>query len=318
MRFGSRPPKASGTFVSETAIPVAATYMGKGALSDADEHSLFTLDSGENGEAEDAIREADCVLTLGYDIAEHDPESWNPDRDKDVVHLDSEPAEVYEHYNPNVELVCDISAGLDALRERLDVACPAGWYSEQREALVEQTTSWPDSDDTVSVKNVLPILREAMADEDVLVSDVGSHKMSIARNFPTYEPNTMLVSNGLASMGIGVPGGLAADLALDSEVVVATGDGGFLMNGAEINTATRLGLDYTIIVFNDDEYKLITEEQEAEFGEHFGTGLTNPDFVKFAESFGIDGVRAETWDEIEEALTDAVESDGMTLVEIPV
>lgn len=305
-------------FVSETAIPVAATYMGKGALSDADEHSLFTLDSGENGEAEDAIREADCVLTLGYDIAEHDPESWNPDRDKDVVHLDSEPAEVYEHYNPNVELVCDISAGLDALRDRLDVACPAGWYREQREALVEQTTRWPDADDPVSVENVLPVLREAMADDDVLVSDVGSHKMAIAQDFPTYEPNTVLVSNGLASMGIGVPGGLAADLALDSEVVVATGDGGFLMNGAEIDTATRLDCDYTIIVFNDDEYKLITEEQEEEFGEHFGTGLTNPDFVKFAESFGIDGVRAETWDEIEEALTEAVESDGMTLVEIPV
>ncbi|GKZ15957.1 acetolactate synthase large subunit [Haladaptatus sp. T7] len=305
-------------FVSETDVPVVGTYMGKGALSDADEHSLFTLDSGENGEAADAIARADCVLTLGYDIAEHDPESWNPDRDKDIVHLDSEPAEVYEHYNPNVELVCDISAGLDGLRERLDVACPAEWYRDKREAIAEQTTRHPESDDPVTVKNVLPFLREAMADEDVLVSDVGSHKMAIAQNFPTYEPNTVIVSNGLASMGIGVPGGLAADLASDSNVVVATGDGGFMMNAAEIETATRLGCAYTIIVFNDSEYGLITEEQEEEFGEHFGTGLTNPDFVKFAESFGIDATRAETWDEIDAALTEAVESEDMALVEIPV
>ncbi len=187
-------------------------------------------------------QQADCVLTLGYDIAEHDPENWNPDRNKDIVHLDSEPAEVYEHYNPNVELVCDISAGLDALRARLDVACPAGWYRDQREAIEEQTARYPEEDDPVTVKNVLPFLRGAMADDDVLVSDVGSHKMAIARNFPTYEPNTVIISNGLASMGIGVPGGLAADLAVDSNVVVATGDGGFLMNAAEIDTATRLGL----------------------------------------------------------------------------
>ncbi|WP_458187301.1 acetolactate synthase large subunit [Haladaptatus sp. NG-WS-4] len=305
-------------FVSDTAVPVVATYMGKGALSDRDEHSLFTLDSGDHDEARDAIVQADCVLTVGYDIAEHDPEKWNPDLNKDVVHLDHEPAEVYEHYNPDVELVCDVSAGLDALRSAVDVACPAEWYSDQREAIVEQTTSLPEETDSVTVKNVLPILREAMADDDVLISDVGSHKMAIAQQFPTYEPNTVIISNGLASMGIAVPGGIAADLALDSDVVVATGDGGFLMNAAEMETATRLDCGYTIVVFDDSEYKLITEEQEAHRGEHFGTHLTNPDFVAFAESFGIDARRAETWPEIEDALRAGVESDEMTLVEIPV
>ncbi|WP_458209403.1 acetolactate synthase large subunit [Haladaptatus sp. NG-SE-30] len=305
-------------FVSDTAVPVVATYMGKGALSDADEHSLFTLDSGVNDEAADAIEQADCLLAVGYDIAEHDPEKWNPDLDKHVIHLDHEPAEVYEHYNPDVELVCDISAGLDAVLDAVDVSCPAEWYRDQREAIVEQVTRTPETDDPVTVENVLPILREAMADEDVLISDVGSHKMAIAQNFPTYEPNTVIISNGLASMGIAVPGGIAADLALDSEVVVATGDGGFMMNAAEIETATRLGCGYTILLFNDSEYNLITEEQEAHRGEHFGTHLTNPDFVTFAESFGIDATRAETWDEIEDALQAGVESDEMTLVEVPV
>ncbi|WP_049972368.1 acetolactate synthase large subunit [Haladaptatus cibarius] len=304
-------------FVAETAVPVVGTYMGKGALSDADDHSLFTLDSGENGESSDAISRADCVFAVGYDIAEHDPEKWNPTLDKNIVHLDHEPAEVYEHYNPDVEIVCDISAGLDALREEVDVACSEDWYHDQREALVEQTTSTPGESDPVTVRNVLPILRDVMADEDVLVSDVGSHKMAIAQAFPTYEPNSVIISNGLASMGIAVPGGIAADLAVDSNVVVATGDGGFLMNAAEIETATRLGCGYTIVVFNDSEYRLITEEQEEDREEHYGTELTNPDFVAFAESFGIDAMRAESWDEIGNALQSAVESDEMTLVEIP-
>jgi acetolactate synthase-1/2/3 large subunit len=139
--------------------------------------------------------------------------------------------------------------------------------------------------------------------------------MAIAQRFPTYEPNTCVVSNGLASMGIGVPGGVAADLAVDTNVVVGTGDGGFLMNAAEIETATRLGLGFTIVVFNDD-YGLISEKQREHTGEQFGTGLTNPDLVAFAESFGIDGHRPETWADVERTLRDVVPDGGLSLVEI--
>ena len=140
--------------------------------------------------------------------------------------------------------------------------------------------------------------------------------MAIAQSFPTYEPNTCIISNGLASMGIAVPGGIAADLATDANVVVATGDGGFLMNAAEIETATRLDLGYTIVVFNDDNYGLISENQVAHTGEHFGTELTNPDFERFAESFGIDSYRPETWSEVETVLESVVPANEMSLVEI--
>ncbi|RBI62170.1 acetolactate synthase large subunit [halophilic archaeon] len=313
----TRAAEALREFVDDRGVPVAATYMGKGALSDRDDHSLFTLDSGENGEAEDAIARADCVLAVGYDIAEHDPENWNPDLDKDIVHLDHEPAEVYEHYNPSVELVCDLSAGLERLDEAADVTCDDAWYREEREAIARQVVDRPDEDDPVTVRNALPLLREAMDDEDVLISDVGSHKMAIATAFPAYEPNTVLISNGLASMGIAVPGGVAADLATDENVVVATGDGGFLMNAAEIETATRLGCEYTILLLNDDDYGLISEQQEAHRDAHTGTELSNPDFVSFAESFGIDAYRAESWDEIAAALDETVDADGMSLVEVP-
>jgi acetolactate synthase-1/2/3 large subunit len=314
----TRAAEALRELVERAGMPVVATYMGKGAISDRLDNSLMTLDSGPNGEAGDAVERADCVVAVGYDIAEHDPKSWNPDLDTDVVHVDHEPAEVYEHYNPDVEVVADISATLEALSTRLEDVSGPDWCADYRESIVDHVSTKPDDDDPFSVAGVLPHLRETLADEDVLISDVGSHKMAIAQGYPTYEPNTCIVSNGLASMGIAVPGGVAADLAVDSNVVVATGDGGFLMNAAEIETATRLDLGFTIVVFNDDDYGLISEKQKAHTGEHFGTELTNPDFETFAESFGIEAYRPETWDEGATALDDAVESEELTLVEVPI
>jgi acetolactate synthase-1/2/3 large subunit len=303
--------------VDHAGMPVVSTYMGKGAVSDRLDASLMTLDSGPNGEASTAVERADCVVAVGYDIAEHDPASWNPDLGKAVVHVDHEPAEVYRHYNPDVELVADIPATLRELGERLDPAPEPDWWMDLRERIVADATRRPDPGDPLTVRRTLPYLREAMADEDVLISDVGSHKMAIAKGFPTYEPNTCIVSNGLASMGIAVPGGVAADLAVEGNVVVATGDGGFLMNAAEIETATRLGVSYTILLFNDDDYGLISEKQRRNTGESFGTGLTNPDFGRFAESFGIDGHRVESWAEVERVLAETVPADGVSLVEVP-
>jgi len=303
--------------IEHAGLPVVATYMGKGAVSDRNPSSLMTLDSGPSGEASTAIQRADCVVAVGYDIAEHDPRSWNPDLETSIVHVDHEPAEVYEHYNPDVELVADISAVLRDLRARIEAAEPPAWCPELRERIVEDVTRKSEPGDPFTVKRTLPYLREAMADGDVLISDVGSHKTAIAQNFPVYEPNSCIISNGLASMGIAVPGGVAADLAVDENVVVATGDGGFLMNAAEIETATRLGLDYTIVVFNDDDYGLISEKQIAHTGDQFGTRLTNPDFEAFAESFDITGYRPDTWSAVETVLEETVPASGISLVEIP-
>ncbi len=307
------------SFVDQTDIPVVATYMGKGAVSDADDHSLFTLDSGSDEQAASAIERADVVLTVGYDIAEHDPENWNPNLDKRIIHLDFEPAEVYEHYNPQSEIVSDVSAGLRAIQEKGEnIGTNREWYEDLRETITEDVTRQPDEDESFTVRRALPILREAMADDDVLISDTGSHKMAIAQNYPTYEPNTCIISNGLATMGISVPGAVSADLAVDSNVVAATGDGGFLMNAAEIETATRLGCGFTILLFNDNDYGLISEQQRESTGESTGTTLTNPDFVAFAESFGIEGYQPESWDELAEVLETVVPSDEMALVEVPV
>jgi acetolactate synthase-1/2/3 large subunit len=310
------------SFVDQTDIPVVATYMGKGAVSDADEHSLFALqyapESGAKTQTADAIRKADVVLAVGYDIAEHDPANWNPACDKRIVHLDFEPAEVYEHYNPNVEIVCDVSAGLRAIQEHdRNISTTRDWYAGIRTDVVDDKFGRPNTSDPFTIRRTLPLLRDAMADEDVLISDVGSHKMAIAQDYPTYEPNTCLISNGLATMGIAVPGAVAADLAVDGNVVAATGDGGFLMNAAEIDTATRLDCGFTILLFNDNDYGLISKKQTEHRNESTGTRLTNPDFVTFAESFGIDGHRPDTWNELGEVLERVIPANDISLVEIP-
>ena len=305
------------SLVDRTGIPVVSTYMGKGVVSDRADQSLMTLDSGPDGEAATALSRADVVLAIGYDLIEHHPVDWNPDADTDVVHIDSAPAETDAHYTPTVELIGDIDETLAELDTRVEDGIGPEWLATLRAPIEAQLTTPPDPDDPFSVAGTFPYLRAAMNDDDILISDVGSHKMAIAQRFPTYEPGTCLISNGLATMGIAVPGGIAASLATDRNVVTATGDGGFLMNAAEIETATRLGLSYTIIVFNDNDFGLISERQHEHTGDHFGTRLTNPDFTAFAESFGISATRPETWGEFEAAITEAVPADEMSLIEVP-
>jgi len=306
-------------FVEETGAPVASTYMGKGAVSDASERSLMTLDSGHHEEASTAIAEADLVVTVGYDIAEHDPAGWNPSAETTIVHVDSEPAEVYEHYNPDIEVVADPGAALRALTDAcpdIDATYDDAWYSDLREHIVSDVSDAGAGEDAFTVRRALPHLRDALDDADVLVSDVGSHKMAVAQNYPTYEPNTCVISNGLASMGIAVPGAVAADLAVEDDVVAVTGDGGFLMNAAELETATRLGCSFTVVLFVDDDYGLISEKQEADRGEHFGTELGNPDFGTFAESFGASHYRPDDWEGVASAFEGATDEDSISVVEV--
>ncbi len=300
-------------FVEKTDVPAASTYMGKGVVSDSDPRSLMTLDSGDHEEASDAIEESDLVVTLGYDIAEHDPAGWNSG-DADVVHVDVDPAEVYEAYSPDVEVVSDVGAAVRELRPLVEED-EYTWYDRLRDHIVDDVAR---ADEPFSVEGVLPVLRDVLDDDDVLISDVGSHKMDIAQNYPTYEPNTCIISNGLASMGIAVPGGIGADLAVDREVVAATGDGGFLMNAAELETATRLGCGYTVLVFRDDDYGLISEKQTDHRGTAFGTGIGNPELPEFAESFGVEAYSPDDPEGIRDALESSVSSEDMALVEIDV
>lgn len=310
-------------FVKKHHIPVAHTFMGKGAISDRMNESLMTIGLGLKDFVREAVELSDLIITVGYDIAEYPPERWNPRADKSIIHIDFVPAEVYTHYNPEVEVVADISGSLWELNTRLEnevLQFDTQWYRPIRKRLLEDISSYELKDgDAFTIPGTLAILRKILDDDALVISDVGSHKLWIARNFPTYVPNGVIISNGLASMGISLPGAIAASLIdPDRQVVAAMGDGGFLMNSQELETATRLGVGFTIIIFNDNDYGLISWKQKLTRGKSTGTRIGNPDFLAYAESFGIKGYRPQTATDLKDQLNKAISSRELSLVEIPV
>lgn len=227
--------------------------MGKGAVSDKNEHSLFAIGLGFKDYVMEAVEEADLIIAIGYDIAEYPPEAWNPGNRETIIHIDFEPAEVYMHYHPEVEIIGDISASISALNKQLDAenyGIESDWYLSVRQRIKEDIKSYDLAmDDDFTVPGTLNVIRDLLPDEGLLISDVGSHKMWIARNFPTYCANGCIISNGLATMGIALPGAIAASLQNPNRHIVAcSGDGGFMMNVQELETAKRLGVGFTAIV----------------------------------------------------------------------
>ncbi len=310
-------------FVGKTGIPVVTTFMGKGAVSGKDPRSLFTIGLKARDFQMCYVDRADVVITVGYDVAEYDPQNWNGAKGKRIIHIDFTPAEVYEYYQPDVEIVADISATLWELNRRLaeeKIGFDPRRIQPLRERILDDFKHAAlEEGKPFTVPGVLALLRTLTKDDDILLSDVGSHKMWIARNYPAYEPNTVIISNGFASMGIALPGGIAARIARPGQRVIAVmGDGGFLMNSQELETATRLGVGFTVLVFNDNDYGLIRWKQEAATGRSFGTALTNPDFVKYAESFGIKAYRPRTVKELEHALKESLASGEMRLVAVDI
>jgi acetolactate synthase-1/2/3 large subunit len=310
-------------FVGVTRLPVMATFMGKGAVSDRDDASLFAIGLQSRDYIMQAVEQSDLIMTVGYDIAEYGPEYWNSGGNIPIIHIDFLPAEVYEFYQPEVEIVSDVAGALWTLNREVrkeKIAFDPAWYQPLRKKIQQDIRSYElEENGDFTVPGVLLILRELMAPEDILISDVGSHKIWIGRNYPAYEPNSVIISNGLASMGIALPGGVAAKLAMpERRVVSVMGDGGFLMNSQEIETARRAGTDFTIIVFNDNDYGLISWKQHNHRGRTFGTGLTNPDFKRYAESFGIRGYAPKNLRDLKSDLAEAVTGRGISLVEIPI
>jgi len=304
-------------------IPVASTFMGKGAVSDRSEVSLLAIGLGFRDYVIEAVEQADLIITVGYDIGEYDPERWNREGATPLIHIDFVPSEVYARYVPDVEVIGDISGSLWELNRALaneHLEFDTDWYRPIRKRILDDIAGYDMADgDPFTIPGTLNVVRRVLPDDGLLISDVGSHKMWIARNFPTYTPNGCIMSNGLASMGIALPGAIAAALVDPARpVVAAMGDGGFMMNSQELETAKRLGLAFTVIVFNDNDYGLIAWKQKASRGRSIGTRLSNPDFKAYAESFGIAAHRPESLSELESSLAEAVGSTELSLIEVPV
>ena len=295
--------------------------MGKGVIDSDSEHALFTAGLRAQDYPRGFMGRADLVVCVGYDLVEWSPRAWNPNHDRRVICIDTVGAEVDAHYVPDVELTGDISSILthlgNLISDKPPARLPAPPYREMFRAVLEA-----GSDDGFPIKpqRVLRDLRELMGSHDLLISDVGAHKLWISRLWPTHQPNTVLISNGAAAMGFAVPAGVAARMVLpaDRKVVTISGDGGALMNFQELETAKRLGLAVVNLVWSDSAYGVIEMHQQRKFGRLAGTKFTNPDWVALAESFGIMGVRVGSAAELVPTLQRALAADVSSVIEIPV
>jgi acetolactate synthase-1/2/3 large subunit len=308
-------------FCAQTGMRVITTFMGKGVVDSESEYALFTAGLRAQDYPSGFMGQADLVLCVGYDLVEWSPEAWNPRRDRRVICVDTVSAEVDEHYVPDVELTGDLAHILTHLGNLISDKPPARFQAPQYGALIRGVLEG-GSDDGFPVKpqRVLRDLRNLMGPQDVLISDVGAHKLWVSRLWPTHEPNTVLISNGAAAMGFAVPAAVAAKMVLPAErrVVTISGDGGFLMNCQELETAKRLGLPIVNIVWTDSAYGVIELHQQRKFGRLAGTKFTNPDLVGLAESFGIAGMRVGAADEVTPVIQRALELDVPSVIEIPI
>ena len=307
-------------FVRATGIPVAETFMGKGLLSPDDPKALGSVGLQAGDYAMAGFDEADLVLAIGYDLVEQSPETWNPKRDKRVICIDSEPAETDAYFMPEVELVGDIYHVLARLGEECRHVPHQGGSAKLREVVLGRFEQARDDDSfPMQPPRALWEIRNALARDDILISDVGLHKLWIGRMFPAYEPNTVLIANGLAGMGFAVPAAIAAKLVHPARrVVTVNGDGGFLMNAQELETAVRLGTPFVNVIWENSQYGSIVWKQDKRFGSHFGTDFTNPDFVKLAEGFGMPGWRCEAPEDFGMHLQHALTLDVPSVIVLPI
>ncbi len=309
----------------KTGIGVLSTFMAKGCVDMDAPYCLYTIGLGARDIPACAVDAADLVITLGYDMVEYHPKLWNSGDDKDIIHIDFLPAEIDEHYMPEVEVVGDLAHALWMLNERIDAHGGLEFDLSQQAAvrrdMTNELTRYADDDTEGCIRpqKVLYDVRQLMGPNDILLSDVGAHKMWIARHYHCHEPNTCLIPNGFCSMGFALPGAIAASLVHpDKQILAICGDGGFLMNVQEMETARRLNCQITVMVWEDGGYGLIGWKQDNEFGRHTDLAFNNPDWVQLAQSFGWQGHRVDSARELKPVLQTALAEAGPSLLVLPI
>ena len=309
----------------KTGIGVISTFMAKGAVDMDSDYCLYTVGLGSKDRMNLVIDEADLVLTLGFDMVEYHPRLWNPGKDKLIIHADFLPAEIDENYHPEIEVVGDLAHFLWMMNERLDahgeLKLELDHQHEARAAMSADLSEYADDDQqgTIRPQKALWDCRQVLGPDDILLSDVGAHKMWIARHYHCHEPNTCLIPNGFCSMGFALPGAIAASLVYpDRRILGIAGDAGFLMNVQEMETATRLNSNIVMLVWEDHMYGLIAWKQENEFGRHTELSFGNPEWMGLAKSFGWHGHRCENSADLQATLEQACREDGPSLVVIPI
>lgn len=311
-------------------IGVVNTFMGKGAVPRDDEHCLFTMGLQGRDYINVAMDETDLIITVGYDLVEYAPEFFNRHADKKIIHIDFLPAEIDHFYNVELDIVSDVADALWQINEELNNRFNNADRLPLFNILERQKLRKAILDDFAMEKNdqsfpmkpqrILWDTREVLAPEDILLSDVGAHKMWISRYYQCDQANTCLISNGFCSMGFALPGAMGAKHAYpDRNVLAINGDAGFLMNVQDLETLARYKLSVTIMVWCDGEYGLIKWKQQNQFdGRHSPLSFNNPDFNHLAKAFGVWGKSIESANELKPAIEESFRQDGPALIAVPV
>ncbi|HEX3955589.1 MAG TPA: acetolactate synthase large subunit [Trebonia sp.] len=318
-RAGAGP--ALRRFAETLGIPVATTFHGKGVFPDDHPLALGAVGFMRHDYVNFGFDRADLIIAVGYELQEFDPVRINPRGDTKIIHLHRFPAEVDEHYDVAVGLHSDIGRSLDAFTDAVGGRTRDTPGQDRIRALLAGELARGQRDDRfpLAPARIVADTRAALRREDIVLVDTGALKMWMARLYPTYEPNTCLISNGLSTMAWTVPGAVGAKIARpDCRVLVATGDGAFLMNSQEIETALRLHLAFVILIWVDDAYGLISWKMDLEIGRNLDTSFGNPDFVAYAESFGATGYRISAADELLPVLRTALAADTVSVIACPV
>ncbi|GAB4300424.1 MAG: acetolactate synthase large subunit [Oscillatoriaceae cyanobacterium] len=308
-------------FATRLQIPVTNTFMGKGVIPYTHPLALWTTGLQQRDLITCAFEETDLVIAVGYDLIEYSPKKWNPEGKTPIIHIGASYAEIDSSYIPQVEVVGDISDSLIEIVRRCDRQGKPTPHASSLRAEIREDYEQYASDDSYPIKpqKLVYDLRQVMGPDDILISDVGAHKMWIARHYHCDRPNTCIISNGFAAMGIAIPGALAAKLVYpDRKVVAATGDGGFMMNCQELETALRVGTAFVTIIFHDGGYGLIEWKQHNHYNESAFIKFGNPDFVKLAESMGLKGYRIESAKQLIPTLKEALAQDVPAVIDCPV
>ncbi|MGD1061157.1 MAG: acetolactate synthase large subunit [Methanomassiliicoccales archaeon] len=304
-------------FVHRWNTPIVHSWHGAGMISYEDELSLNTVGLRSSDFVRLAFEEADAVVLMGFDLAEFAPVFWNIGAHKSIVHIGALPAESVPNFSPDVQLVGDIGSILDRLS--LDAKPRRNWATHFREDLNRCMERCPIGETPVKPQLIVRAIRRALGKDDICVSDVGAHLVWLAKLYPVYKENTLLLSNGLIPMGIGLPAAIAARLTNPSKkVVAAVGDAGLMMSVAELETAKRLGVRFVTVVFNDGDLGLIKAKHEKAYGRAYDTRFDNPNMVELAHSFGAKGYRVETASELKEALKQSLAADELAVIDVPV
>jgi len=310
--------------LAATDLPVVETFQAAGAVSrELEGHFVGRVGLFRNQPGDILLDHADVLVTVGFDPVEYDPQLWNEHPARTVIHVDGLPADIDNHYQPALELRGDIASTLTELTRMLAglrlSGAAASAVAEQRSALVQiddEARAHPESDAGLNPAALVLKIRDLIDDEATVACDVGSHYIYMARHFRVYEPRRLLFSDGQQTLGVALPRAMvAAMLRPGTQVVSVSGDGGFLFSAQELETATRLGLNFTHIIMRDNTYNMVAFQEELKYGRASGVQLGDYDIAHYAAAFGANGIRVTGMQEFEDGFTQSLGRPGVTVID---